>query len=70
MKVNRDRWKEEVMLLEEEITRTERYFRHFSECLTVQWRQTRAGRAAYLARMAATYLMLAEDVAVCYNQIP
>jgi hypothetical protein len=69
MKVNRDRWKEEEVLLEEEITRTECYFRHFSEHLMEQSRQNHAGMAAYLARMAATYHMLAEDVTVCYNRI-
>ena len=69
MKVNCDRWKEEVLLLEEEIKRTERYFRWFSASLTERSRQTQAGMAAYLARIAATYLRLAEDVAVYYNQL-
>jgi hypothetical protein len=69
MKVNRDRWIEEVILLEEEVGRTERYYRYFSVRLTERSRQTQAGVAAYLARMAATYLKLAEEVRLRYNQL-
>jgi hypothetical protein len=69
MKVNRDRWVEEVILLEEEVARTERYFRYYSERLTRQSRLVQAGMAAYLARMAATYLKLAGEVQAYYREI-
>jgi len=69
MKVNRDRWKEEVILLEEEIRRIEHYFLYFSERLVERSMQVHGGLAAHLARMSATYLKLAKDVVVCYNQL-
>jgi hypothetical protein len=65
VKVNHDRWQEEVELLEAEIKRTIDYFKHFAE----EWRKfskqdTSHGRAAYGRRMANVYDRLAQQVGV------
>jgi hypothetical protein len=62
MKVNRDRWQEEVELLEAEIGRTINYFKHLSE----EWRNlakrsVSCGCMAYGHCMANTYDRLARQ---------
>jgi hypothetical protein len=61
-KVNRDRWNEEVELLETELVRTKTYFATISH----EWVKLAAsatdGRAAYCHRLAATYHRLESEV--------
>lgn len=64
VKVNHDRWKEEVELLEAEITRTIDYFKYFAgEWRALAKRSTSRGRRAYGYRMASTYDQLAKKAA-------
>lgn len=61
VKVNRDRWSEEVELLEKEISRTIQYFRYMEELFRYEaLTGTIAGYAAYCWRMAGVYGNLAE----------
>lgn len=62
LKVNRDRWVEEVALLEEELKRTQTYFRRVSSLLHLRSFEYYGGYAAYLARMASVYSRLADGV--------
>ncbi|KAG8846910.1 hypothetical protein FRB91_000368 [Serendipita sp. 411] len=63
-KVNRDRWAEEVELLQTELIRTKASFLHFSNL----WHQlslaplSSPGRSAFCSRMAARYTGMAWDV--------
>ncbi|PVF91605.1 hypothetical protein CPB86DRAFT_303151 [Serendipita vermifera] len=61
VKVNHDRWKEEVELLEAEIARSISYFKHFAtEWSNLANRSASRGCVAYCYRMAAMYGQLAQ----------
>jgi hypothetical protein len=62
MKVNKERWEEEVELLGVELERVGHWFRHASEAWRRQAGDQHVGIAAYSARMASTYDKLNQEV--------
>ncbi|PVF91436.1 hypothetical protein CPB86DRAFT_719431, partial [Serendipita vermifera] len=61
-KVNRDRWNEEVELLETELKRTRTYFATISQEWAKRAKSVTGGCAAYCYRMAGTYHLLGTNV--------
>lgn len=61
MRADRDRWREEIKLLEEELRRTVRGFRRMSEVWTEIASENSDGRRAYAYRQADMYYEMARD---------
>ena len=61
MRADRDRWFEEVLILEEEIRRTIRSFDHYEMVWLRVAQEQGGGKAAYAAKRAAMFARMAAN---------
>ena len=62
-RADRDRWQEDVEILEEELKRIQRGFTAYSDLWTQVASQESEGKAAYAYRKAAMYRVMAANAA-------